>query len=184
MTEASTEAPAFVFAGYFAKRVTPRPDWLAVPHIRDIWSVSNCMAKGPEDWIDSWRHNTSTWLFDTPELAASVVPPDERVAFAIVAYRFWAPVFDQGEEFDLDDDLPTLPPPDDSFESLGFDAVGRGPSSFTCSPLSCNHAATTFQANEHCLFGTLEEALAGAKAFSTGDWEPGPYYIVEVLRQR
>jgi hypothetical protein len=178
-----TDAPSFVFAGYFAKRVTPRPEWLAAPHIREIWSVSDCVAKGPEDWIDHWQHNTST-LFDTPELAASVIPPEQRPAFAIVAYRFWGRIFDEGEELELDDDLPSLPAPDPSFERLGFDAVGRDDNNFMCSPLSCNHAATTFQANEHCLFATLDEAIAGARAFSSGEWEPGPYYIVEVLRRR
>jgi hypothetical protein len=180
----SADAPDSVFAGYFAKRIMPRPDWLAVPHIREIWSVSECMSKGPERWIDHWKHNTTTWLFDTAELASSVIPPEERADFVLVAYRFWAPIVDKGEEFDLEDDLPALPPPDDSFESIGFDAVSHPVSNFSCSPLSCNHGAKTFATNEYCLFATLEEAIVGAKEFSTGKWEPGPYFIVEVLRQR
>lgn len=184
MPEDATDAPRFVFAGYFAKRLTPRPDWLAVPHIREICSVSECMAKHPERWIDHWKHNDAG-LFDTAELAASVVPSEERGAFAIVGYRVWDRMFEEGVETPREEDLTAVPEPDASFESLGFDAVGRGLgwNQFSCSPLSCNHGASTFRANEHCLFATLEEAKVGAKAFSNGNWEPGPYWIVEVLRQ-
>jgi hypothetical protein len=45
---------------------------------------------------------------------------------------------------------------------------------FECSPLSCNHAAKTFKANAHCLFDALDEAVAAARVFSKGSWEPGP----------
>jgi hypothetical protein len=68
---------------------------------------------------------------------------------------------------------------------VGFDAVSKSTgSSFEHSPLFCNHAALTLAHNEHCLFATLDEAVAGALAFSGGNWEPGPYYVAQVLRRR
>ena len=36
--------------------------------------------------------------------------------------------------------------------------------------------------DESCLFRTPDDAFAGAKEFSKGNWEPGPYCIMEVLR--
>jgi hypothetical protein len=76
------------------------------------------------------------------------------------------------------------PLPDD-YEKLGFDAVSRSISPmFECSPLSCCGAAESMPVNRHCLFETLEKAIDGAKAFSSGPWEPGPYYVLEVYRRR
>lgn len=175
--------PRFDFAGYFPKRILPRPDWLAAPAVREIWSVSHCMSKAPEGWIDHWKHNAQ-WLYDTVALAESVVPPGERDAFSIVGYRVAATMFDEGDEVPLDEAIQPLPGPEVGFESLGFDAVGRLQTTFACSPLSCNHAADKLATNEHCLFRTVQEAMPAAREFSRGGWEPGPYWIVEVLRRR
>ena len=35
--------------------------------------------------------------------------------------------------------------------------------------------------NEHCLFATLQSAIAGAERFAAEQPEPGDYYVVEVL---
>ena len=45
----------------------------AYPGVAEICNVSECFAKSPPDWIDYWRHNTDTWLFDSAEAAWSVV---------------------------------------------------------------------------------------------------------------
>jgi hypothetical protein len=37
--------------------------------------------------------------------------------------------------------------------------------------------------NQYCLIDTLEEAIAAAVRFSKEEPEPGPYYVVEVLRE-
>jgi len=174
---------AFLFVGYFPKRIALRDDWMKAPDVREIWSVSECISKGPPDWIDKWRHN-DLGLFDTRDLALSVMAEKEAQTFAIVAYRVWDRMFDQGQEVALPPELPALPGPDADFVTVGFDAVARSGDSFECSPLSCNGGAATFPTNEACLFRTLEEALAGAREFSTGDWEPGPYWVVEVLSAR
>jgi hypothetical protein len=174
---------ALVFAGYFPKRIALRDEWLKAPAVREIWSVSGCISKGPPDWIDKWLHN-DVGLFDTRDLAMSVVPAKEAETFTIVGYRVWDKMFDQGQEVELRADLPVLPGPDAGFGTVGFDAVARSQGFFECSPLSCNGGAETFETNEACLFRTLDEALAGAREFSTGSWEPGPYWVVEVLSER
>ncbi len=74
--------------------------------------------------------------------------------------------------------------PGNDFEPLGFDVVNRSMNDFfECSPLSCNAGARTFKANAHCLFETLDDAVVAAGTFSKGGWEPGPYYVAQVLRR-
>jgi hypothetical protein len=171
----------FQFAGYFPKRITLKDDWLKAPQVKEIWSVSTCISEGPASWIDRWQHN-ELWLFDTVALADSVILPAERAEFRILAYRVWDRMFDEGRDADLAAEVKTLLGPDEGFTPVGFDAVEWAHHQFGCSPLSCNGGAETIPTNEACLFQTLEDALAGAKAFSTGNWEPGPYAVVEVLR--
>jgi hypothetical protein len=40
----------------------------------------------------------------------------------------------------------------------------------------------TFQANAHCLFDALEDAIAAAEVFSKEELEPGPYHISRAFR--
>ena len=174
----------FVLAGYVPKLIVPAPVELKAPQVREIWSVSNHISHGPPDgWIDRWVHN-ELWLFDTPELALSVVPASEAASYAVVAYRIWSQEFVDGEPQDIVfPDLAVAPCED--FRSLGFDAASWNPqgTSFECSPLSCNYGARTITTNEFCLFPDLENALANAQEFSReGPWEPGIYRVVEVLR--
>jgi len=169
-----------MFAGYFPKRIALRDDWLEAPGVREIWSVSDCISKGPSGWIGKWRHN-DVGVFDTYELAISVLPSEDAGLFTIVGYRVWDRMFDHGRDVELPVEVPALPEPGSEFVSVGFDAVARSHDFFECSPLSCNGGAATFATNDACLFRTLDEALAGANTFSTGNWEPGPYWVVEVL---
>lgn len=138
----------FYFCGYFPKKAT-RPDGYELPGVVDIASVSNCIAEGPEDWIESWAFN-ELGFFDDVDVAESLVPESDRAEY-----------------------------------HLGFDVVSKSVADFfECSPLACNHAAKTFRANAHCLFDALDDAVAAAKVFSKGNWEPGPYYVARVLRRR
>jgi hypothetical protein len=41
--------------------------------------------------------------------------------------------------------------------------------------------ASEMPVNEHCLFPTLDAAIAGAVRFAAEQPEPGDYYVVEVL---
>lgn len=173
--------------GYFVKRVAQRPDWLAATGVREICSASDCISPGPTGWIDHWLHNEFGW-FNRVVDALAVIPPEERAAFRLFAYRIYPQRFRAGDRDDLA--VPSDVHPDPipaTFESLGFDSVNRsmeGVLGFECSPLSCNGMATEMETNEHCLFPSLEMALAGATRFSIEQPEPGDYYVLEVLENR
>ncbi|MGE0816781.1 MAG: hypothetical protein AB7O28_01555 [Vicinamibacterales bacterium] len=176
--------PAPVVIGYFAKRRTPRVDWLAAPQVREICSVSACIAEAPDGWIDRWTHN-HLWVYDTPERARDVVSAAQREHFDLFAYRLVPLLFRDGRTEPLELP-PTAPSPiPEGFEALGFDAVSRSAgTSFECSPLSCCNLAGAHGANEWCLFDSSERAAAAAAEWSRGGAEPGPYVVIEVLRQR
>jgi len=173
----------FYFCGYFPKRKTLLPEGYDLPGVVDIASVSECIAKGPEDWIKSWTFN-ALGFFDDVAIAESLVPESDRSKFDVYAYEFLDERFVEGlaEPWAA----PPLPcgPPGSGFELLGFDVVSKSITDFfECSPLSCNGAAKTFSANPHCLFDALDDAIAAAREFSKGSWEPGPYYVARVLRR-
>lgn len=176
---------AFYLCGYFPKKVTPRPEDDDFPGVVAIASVSQCIAKGPKDWIESWTFN-ELGFFDDVDAAEAVVPEAERSQFELYAYEFLDERFASG----LAEPWP-MPPLvckalTSDFEFLGFDVVSKSISDFfECSPLSCNGAAKTFAANAHCLFDSFGDAIAAAKVFSREDEaEPGPYYVARVLRRR
>ena len=173
-----------ILAGYFARRVMPRPQHLNTPGVRDVCSVSECMSPGASDWISAWRHNGLGW-FNSPADALSVVPEEQRGRFRLFAYRIHPEVFRarQRSIIDLPADVRPEPIPE-SFRSIGFDSASKSSAaalSLECSPLSCNEMGAELPVNEHCLFPTLEAAIAGAERFAIEQPEPGDYYVVEVL---
>ncbi len=174
----------FVLIGYFPKRAAARPEWLQAPAVREICSVSECIANGPEGWINRWTHN-ELWLYDTQQLAESVIPAgSEGDAFRIYAYRLLPILFRARNQEPLDLPGMTVQPLPASFVSLGFDVVSRSVgTAFECSPLSCNGMATQFEVNEYCLVSSPEVALELARWFANEEPEPGPYVVVEVLRR-
>ena len=174
-----------ILVGYFPKRSTVPDGWAgSCPVVTELCSVSECLAAGPPNWIAAWRHN-ALGLFDNPEIARGLVPPAEREAFHIFAYRIlpWRWVGGRPESYlPRSVDPAPLPPP---FERLGYDVVTSSTGSgFECSPLSCNGLAATFPVNRYCLFETEAEARELAERVEAVGAEPGPYYVVEVLRQR
>lgn len=177
---------SLIDAGYFAKRITPKPETLDAPGVVEICSVSNCISQAPEGWIEHWLHNQFGW-FNRASDAQAVVPPHQRAAYRLFAYRIYPALFRNGarHEFALPSDVHPDPVPP-TFRSVGFDAVSKSIETslgFECSPLSCNAMAKEVNTNESCLFDSLEEAIAGAGRFSVGQAEPGDYYVVEVLEE-
>ena len=146
--------------------------------------MSECLSPGAEDWIRPWRHNGLGW-FNRVVDAASVVPVSEQAAYRLFAYRLHPELFRAGERLSLDvpDDVGPEPLPA-GCQSLGFDAASKSSPaglSLECSPLSCNGLAGEMPVNEHCLFATIDDAIAGAQRFAVEQPEPGDYYVVEVL---
>ena len=160
-----------------------RPDWLKAAGVNEVCSVSTCVSGAPDGWIDQWRHN-EMWAYDTPELAWSVVPEAARSEFDLYAYLMFPVQFDEGQQ---PFEIPplTVAPLPSSFERLGIDVVSRScGSSFECSPLSCNHMAEHVAVSRYCLVDEPDVAFGLAADFEAGGCEPGPYYVVEVWRQR
>jgi hypothetical protein len=58
-------------AGYIAKTVLRRPDWLKANGVEGIHSVSGCVSKDFADYITFWKHN-GYWLFDSPDVIEQV----------------------------------------------------------------------------------------------------------------
>lgn len=172
-----------ILIGYFPKITLVRPDWLKAEHVIEVCSASECMSKGPTDWIDAWKHNDH-WLYNSPHIATTVIQEDTS-SFEMYAFKQYPIRIDHGAVEDEEVSEQNVMPLPEDFEMLGYDAVSRsGGNAFECSPLSCNNGAETIPCNSSCLFETLEEAIESAKNFSNGVWEPGPYYIIEIFRKR
>jgi hypothetical protein len=168
--------------GFLPKCVMTAPDWLACPAVRDICSVSSCVSPPPAGWIDHWLHN-EVWLYDAPELARRVM--DSSGPYTLFAYRLSIVRFVDGRpeswEWRAEQAPPDVPP---GYRSLGFDVAGKlfeGMAGFGCSPLSCNHMASEYPVNAHCLLDDRDAAFAAAERFSVEKPEPGTYFVAEVL---
>lgn len=183
-----------VLIGYFPKRTAVPPDFGA-PHLRDLCSVSTCIAPGPgRDWTSDWRHN-ERGVFATQDRARAAMAGADEAQYSIHAYRMLPLRFNDGEAAPTaipsgppfwEPDQPPIEPLPSGFVSLGYDAVELVDDSmfFSCSPLSCNGGWQRFPTNEHCLIHDLARTIELATVFSTGGWEPGPYRVVEVLSAR
>jgi hypothetical protein len=178
-----------VFLGFLARRVAERPDFLAAAPIDDVCSVSECISPGAPDRVQRWAHNAAS-CYDTEALAWSVVPPAERDAYTMFAYRAGSIRFDDGdgEPWSPRDAWPGLPAEPDlsAYRSIGYDVVGcSAGAAFDCSPLSCNGVGNQHAVNRHCLVDDVDVAMALGRAFTRADSgvEPGPYHVVEVLRR-
>ena len=173
-------------AGYMAKRVSPRPDWLHAERVTDLYSVSGCVSNDFADWVPYWKHN-GYWLFDSAEAIqqlarAQGLDLDE-------ASLFFYEVHDQ--EFDPDQRCWTPFAPEPSFTTRvvppreptleGYDVVSfYARNRAECSPLSCNGLAATVETNAHCLLPSFDVARQLLATGAFDDTEPGPFRIFAV----
>jgi hypothetical protein len=186
------------FIGYLAKRIVKRGregshdtagGFPVGPPVDEICSVSRCIANEPEGWRDGPEQNAFC-VYDSPDLAWSVVPAESRKDFDLFAYHLYPVQYEDGREENLEAlewwDL-AVEPMSPSFVRLGWDVVvGGSHSSFGCSPLSCNGQAGLAgipAVNRYCLLSSEQEGLVLAREFSISKPEPGPYCVVEVWRK-
>ncbi len=173
-------------AGYMAKRVMKRPDWLDALNVDDIHSVSNCMSDDFADYINYWQHN-GFWLFDSPDvirrLAAENAIDIEGTRlfyYEVHEYQFdekagsWEP-FAADPFFPLNVEKPAAAEPE-GYDVVTFQA-GNSPE---CSPLSCNGLAKEIATNRHCLLSSFEKAKGFLEHGKFVNCEPGPYRIFAV----
>ena len=171
-----------LFVGYLPKRTVVRPDWLRKASVTAICSVSECISRGSENRISEWKHNQ--WgFYDTESSALEVVGHDLN-EFDLYAYRLfpfrW--IEEREEPFDI---VPSSGEIGEAYTLLGYDIVTNSSGSyFECSPLSCNSAADQYTVNQFCLIDNPEQAYRVLMELSrAGNYEPGPYYLVEVYRK-
>lgn len=183
------DLPDFVFLGYCAKRSLKAPF-----AEREIASVSDCLSKRADKWVERWDFNRATF-WNTESEAWACVPDKSKAEFRIFACGILPLLFDTSgieKQVTIDQlfpaDMPELPSALPPYRRLGYDVVERdvatGMLGFGCSPLSCNGMAESIRVNESCLIDDVETALAAARRFGIEQPEPGPYVIVEVLAPR
>jgi hypothetical protein len=121
-------------------------------------------------------------FFNTRRDALAVLSPG-AADFSLFAYRLLPVRYsnDRTEPFEIANDGVEPLPAD--FAPLGFDVANTGVTPFfECSPLSCNGMAGEVAVNRFCLMDALEEAIAFAQRCAREEPEPGPFYVIEVLR--
>jgi len=180
----ANEALQFFDAGFFPKEAYMAQGWLEERAGKGtrICSVSRCISDGPAGWIQHWKHN-GLGMFDSPELARTVIAQEDSQHYEIHGYRVATVAFEEGQPVAGALRQPSAGDIPEGAALLGYDAVGKDLADFPeCSPLSCNGGAEEFETNEWCLLATPEEAAKAAARFSSEDWEPGNYYVVEVWR--
>lgn len=171
--------------GYMAKRIAQRPDWLKVPSVEDICSVSGCISNDFMEYIQFWRHN-GYWLFDNPQIIQALAQEND-IDLGDATF-FYYEVYEKEFDEELNQWLsfeaeafPTqvMPPAKRTFQ--GYDVVtfsmGTNPE---CSPLSCNHLASEIKTNAHCLLESFEEAKKDLESGKFNGSEPGPFRIFAV----
>jgi hypothetical protein len=171
-------------AGYLAKSVCKRPDWLKAPQVIDIYSVSGCVSEDFADYIDYWKHN-GYWLFDSPEIIKNIAREHtiQIEGTSLFYYEVNEKEFD-GEGWHLFVPEPSIPtnvllPTVKQLE--GFDVVTFYARNLPeCSPLSCNSMAEKLHTNAHCLLDSFVEAETNINDGAFKNAEPGPYRIFGV----
>jgi hypothetical protein len=171
-------------AGFMAKRVSARPEWLTAAQVVDIYSVSPCASSDFARWIPYWKHN-GYWLFDSPEVIEHVAREDgvDLLGTSLFFYEVYEQEFDEieGTWADLEPEFPTqvIVPPEKVLDGYDIVSFSCGTSA-ECSPLSCNHLATEVETNSHCLLATLEQAKQLLEGGVFGGCEPGPFRVFAV----
>ncbi len=171
--------PKIVAGSIFKPERNPEANWLK--DVDRICSVSCCISKEPPDWMNKWKHNTTTWLYDNPEIALSVVPRQDLDKYTLFAYRILPYEFHRTGARAIHYNALTAKQIPHQFACIGYDVVnGNIGTDFGCSPLSCNGMAKEHRVNNHCLVDDFHTALELAGTFEIRNCEPGPYYVVEV----
>jgi hypothetical protein len=175
---------AMIPAGYMAKRVVARPDWLPAERVSSIYSVSGCISENFADYISFWKHN-GYWLFNSPETIIDIARENKIDVSDTVLF------FYEVHELQFDAGKWTPFEPEPSFQTAvnvpdvkvieGYDVVNfTAQTSPECSPLSCNALASEVETNPRCLLESFEHTRTLLENGTFKNSEPGPYRIFAV----
>ena len=173
--------------GFLAKQRVMRFESAGLPMLEQVCSVSECIASTPP--MATYDGRNDLGFYDSEDDARATVPVDEVADYELFAFRLLPAEFDQGSRRALPGVMrPRLDGIDlTGWTPLGFDVVADCPSdSFLgChSPLTCNGLVDRVATNRWGLMESLQEALDLAEALALDQIpaEPGPFFVVEVLR--
>jgi hypothetical protein len=171
-------------AGYLAKRVVTRPEWLPAERVTCIYSLSGCVSRAFADYIPFWKHN-GYWLFDSPDAIIQVARDNhiDLAGTALFFYEVFELQFDAGEwaPFGPDASFDTNVSVPEAASLEGYDVVTFYlQASPECSPLSCNSLASQIETNSRCLLESLVQARKLLEDGAFNHSEPGPYRIFAV----
>ena len=134
---------------------------------------------------------TSIGLLVSPQAAIDLCEreADDLDDYTLFYYEGYEKEYDEKEHAwrpcdygDQSESVISLAPSTRVFQ--GFDIVEfSGGKNSGCSVLSCNSAAERVKTNEHCLLGTLEEAIAAIGSGAIQPAEAGPYRIIAIYTQ-
>jgi hypothetical protein len=169
-------------AGYMAKRISGVPDGFGVAGVVDIYSVSACLSRAFADYVEFFAHN-AFGLFDTVEAIRRLVA-ERSIDLGGTRLFYYETHEDQFDENGHPSPIGYAPAgvaPPARRQLAGFDVVsfsmGHLPE---CSPLSCNGLAKAMPVNRHCLFDSVEDAIAHLRSGAFRNSEPGPYRVMAV----
>ena len=175
-------------AGFLAKTVLARPDWLQNSAVFDIFSVSNCISKDFCDYIRHWKHN-GYCMFNSPDAIRDITVTESidlsqtRLFYYEVYERQFVEERKEWIAFESEREFETnvLVPGQRQLE--GYDVVTFSvQTSPECSPLSCNRLAESIAVNRHCLLASLEDAKRHIESgLFDNKCEPGPFRIFAVF---
>jgi len=171
-------------AGYMAKRVAERPEWLSADRVTSIYSVSGCVSDDFADYVDFWKHN-GYWFFDTPEIIVEIARENhiDLAEAVLFYYEVYELQFDSGKwtRFEPESSFGTNVTVPEEKNLEGYDVVTFSvQTSPEHSPLSCNGLASEVETNARCLLRSCEEARTLLENGTFKDAEPGPYRIFAV----
>jgi hypothetical protein len=175
-------------AGYMAKKIVARPDWLDAEGVEDVCAVSGCISPPFADYIGYWKHN-GYWFFNSRSDIERLCCEEnlENSQNTIFYYEVFEKEYDENARswstFEPDASFPTHVETPEDAKLIGWDVatftVGTSPE---CSPLSCCSLATVVPVNRHCLFDTFEQAVEALEDGRFDNSEPGPFRIFAVHR--
>jgi hypothetical protein len=175
-----------IAAGYMAKKVSPKPDWLKASGVAELCSVSYCVSRAFCDYIKHWKHN-GHWFFDSPKVIEEVARAEavDLSGHQLFYYEVHEQQFDEEHArwrpFEPEKAFPTNVEIPGHKQLLGLDVVSfNAQTSPECSPLSCNNLAEFIEVNDHCLLETLEQARKLLENGAFNDSEPGPFRVFAV----
>lgn len=173
-------------AGYMAKKIAKRPDWLTAENVVDIYSVSHCVSDNFANYFPFWRHN-GYWLFNHPNIIRQLANENrfDMSGLKLFYYETHERQYDEEKKSwtEIKPEASCLTdvnvPTEKQLE--GYDVVSFwSQAAPEHSPLSCNNLAHDIPVNCHCLLQSFEEAKSHLESGRFDDSEPGPFRIFAV----